>query len=420
MEQKKILICYSDAGNGPVSASEALRDTLQLMNSEESLNVSIIDVLKETTSAGFLTVRIYNYLLGKSLKWNALFLKLFYKSRLVSSGALLKPTANKLAEVFAREKPSVLVFTNPWIIGYGLRAVKKLPADNRPKCISLVIDLGTKILPPSWYQKDIDLFIVPTPEAKEQLVTFGAARDKIMILGMPVRPSVLGINGQFSDSLREQQSNGIANTVPHVLVMAGRSGTRNTVKIVKELLELREKFAIRMTVLCGQNLQLQRRVKEVVATWRADPSRKDNRHGSPDRQRGAQENGTDDILVEGYVPDVYSYMRQADLLITKPGALTVSEAIVLKLPMILDIDPAIMGQEMGNVEYIRSRGMGLVAEKIHDIPALVERYFNDENLRMAIKKNIHSNSDLAGTARIAEAILTTLKVGAKSSIADNS
>jgi len=403
---RKVMICYSDAGNGPLAASQALRDAIKLVDSDLPVDVRLIDVLKETTWAGYVSVRAYNKLLSKSLWWNTACLRIFYSSGAIRSGILLKHQADKLTSILQREKPSVLVLTNPWIIGFALEAARKLPADKMPKTVSLVIDIGIEKLPPSWYQKGIDLFIVPTKEAAEQLASLGAPRDSIRILGMPVNPRVLYLAASNSTQDVARSYSRTQQDTPHILVMAGREGTRNTSRIVKELLKLSEKLPMRLTVLCGKNLLLRRKIARYAASLYSAENGVTTRQPA-EIQPGHFKAKNDTLLsIEGFVPDVYTCMKEADLLITKPGAMTISEAISLKLPTLVDASPCVMGQEIGNVEYIKSRGLGMIANRLEDVSPLVESFFTDQTFRNRIKTSLSSDTDIQGTIAIARAILS--------------
>ena len=120
----KILICYSNAGNGPISASTALADVLEI-KSNKKVRVVKVDVLKTANQVGYLVVKIYNYLLHHNLIWNTLGLRLFYTSNLVKSGKLLAFSLRNMILILQKETPDAIAFTNPWIIGYVIRAVRK-------------------------------------------------------------------------------------------------------------------------------------------------------------------------------------------------------------------------------------------------------------------------------------------------------
>jgi 1,2-diacylglycerol 3-beta-galactosyltransferase len=70
-------------------------------------------------------------------------------------------------------------------------------------------------------------------------------------------------------------------------------------------------------------------------------------------------------LIYGFVHEMPDFMRAADILVTKAGPGTISEALNAGLPMILY--SRLPGQEDGNVDYVISEGVGVWAPKTSDI-----------------------------------------------------
>jgi processive 1,2-diacylglycerol beta-glucosyltransferase len=374
------MICYSDAGNGPITSSIAIAESIKEL-AKEDVNITVMDVLKKTTKLGFLVVKLYNYLLSKSLFWNTLGLSIFYHSKLIRSGVLLNFSLKKLIDLLNIEHPSIIIFTNPWIIGYVIKAVQK--TNFRPKMVSVVIDIGENI-PPSWYHTDIDLFIAPTEEVKRDLQSYGASNHKIKVLGMPVSKRILELsNLHKTKSVCKDKE---CKNKSHVLIIGGRSGTKNTFPIVKYL--MKENIPIHLIILCGYNEKLKNKITYYIkkSTYLKN------------------EADSNKITVLGFVPDIYSFMLTSDIIITKPGALTISESIILGIPLILDIFPIVMGQEIGNVKYVETNGLGLIARKPKDVSVLVKNILFDTHLRNNMLTQLN-DTKLYGTMNISKAIL---------------
>ncbi|MCP6646359.1 hypothetical protein NL493_29875, partial [Klebsiella pneumoniae] len=70
--------------------------------------------------------------------------------------------------------------------------------------------------------------------------------------------------------------------------------------------------------------------------------------------------GNHNVLILGYTHHMNEWMAASNLMITKPGGITISEALARKVPMIF-LDPA-PGQELENALYFESKGMGKVAD----------------------------------------------------------
>ena len=120
---------------------------------------------------------------------------------------------------------------------------------------------------------------------------------------------------------------------------------KNTFEIVKYL--MKENIAMHLIILCGYNERLKNKIKYYI-----NKSNYLKNEIDPNK-----------ITVLGFVPDIYSFMITSDIIITKPGDLTIAESIILGIPLILDIFPVVMGQEIGNVKYVETNGLGLIARK---------------------------------------------------------
>ena len=103
------------------------------------------------------------------------------------------------------------------------------------------------------------------------------------------------------------------------------------------------------------------------------------------------------VEVIGFPESIIPLFQASSVVITKPGALTISELVALKKPFILDTSPAVMPQERGNVEFVREENCGLIAHKLADIPTMVERILS--------RRPEFSYPQIYGTDRIGEFIL---------------
>jgi 1,2-diacylglycerol 3-beta-galactosyltransferase len=77
-------------------------------------------------------------------------------------------------------------------------------------------------------------------------------------------------------------------------------------------------------------------------------------------------------LVYGFVHRMPDFMRAADILVTKAGPSTITEALNAGLPMILY--SRLPGQEDGNVDYVLSEGVGLWAPKTSYIVSALQSW----------------------------------------------
>jgi processive 1,2-diacylglycerol beta-glucosyltransferase len=204
-----------------------------------------------------------------------------------------------------------------------------------------------RIVPPVWVQvTDFDLhrmwvqagmrgYFAANNEIAFRMVAQGIPYDSVHVTGIPVMP----IFSQRADRSECANELGIAPDRITLLVMTGGSGLASGEAIIERLSELPGDFQI--VALAGKNQQLLEKYRALAA---AHPGR---------------------IFPLAFTTTIERVMAAADLAITKPGGLTISECLAVGLPMVL-VAP-IPGQEERNADYLMEQG---VAVKAPDMVAL--------------------------------------------------
>lgn len=116
----------------------------------------------------------------------------------------------------------------------------------------------------------------------------------------------------------------------------------------------------------------------------------------------------DNLHVVGFTRDVPLWMDAADMIISKPGGLTSSEAMAKRLPMIA-ID-AVPGCETKNREYLTENGCALTAPTEH-IPTLADELLTDESLAARLARNMEENFPHGAAKRICERVISLINAG---------
>jgi 1,2-diacylglycerol 3-beta-galactosyltransferase len=78
------------------------------------------------------------------------------------------------------------------------------------------------------------------------------------------------------------------------------------------------------------------------------------------------------LFVEGFTRDVPRYMQLADYFIGKPGPASISEAVAMRLPVIVESNAWTLPQERYNPQWIREQGIGVVLPNFRGIARAVE------------------------------------------------
>lgn len=180
---------------------------------------------------------------------------------------------------------------------------------------------------PFWEETNCDYYVVPHEDLVEEFAQKGVPRDKLLPWGIPVRLGFLKPLGKEE----ARKSCGLAKDALVFLVMGGSMGFGRIQIFVQELarrLEQKEEII----VICGNNEKL----KAVLEKELQNRSK---------------------VTVLGFTDKVADYMAACDVIFTKPGGLSSTEAAVRQIPMI-HTSP-IPGCENRNLEFFQSRGMSI-------------------------------------------------------------
>ncbi len=179
-----------------------------------------------------------------------------------------------------------------------------------------------------WVHPEVDRYLVPSESVAGGLIERGIDEARVEVTGLPISP-------KFSSTLGKsemRQKHGLDEDRPVVLVMAGAYGMLSGVtEVVEECVSLPERPQV--LVVCGRSPKMKQHLEGKFSSK--------------------------DVVALGFVDYVDELFEAADVLITKAGGITVSEALAKKIPMI--IYRPIPGQEDFNTQYLLAHGAGLSA-----------------------------------------------------------
>lgn len=263
--------------------------------------------------------------------------------------------------------PDIAICTHPTPAGTISQA--NLAGRYTP-CVTIITDYTAHS---QWVHAGVDRYIVPSEEMAADLVRRGIPAGRVSATGVPVDPAFL----QPVDRDAVIASHGFDPSLPLVLVMVGAQALVGG--LPRAVARLVEAAPMNLLVVAGHS-------RTVV--------------GQLNRIRHPR------LRVLGFTPYVPQLMGAADLLITKPGGVTVSEATVRGVPMIL-FKP-IPGQEDGNVAYMVEHGAAVIARKPAAVSRLAAELLADpERLRdMAARSRALARPNATGdTLDVVEAVM---------------
>lgn len=254
----------------------------------------------------------------------------------------------RLLKIIHHEKPDLIVVTHPLVTNV-LGTLKGEKEFNTP-IISIVTDY---MIHQAYINDDIDAYIVGSDYTKETMINKGVEESKVYPYGIPVRKSFLDYSGTVKKDYNVDLS---------VLLMGGSMGSSQLEKALQNL--IKTEHYLKIIVVCGNNNKLKKRIEKLVE----------------------ENNGSKKIEIYGFVDHIPELMDKADVIITKPGGLTTTEAIIKNIPMIVPY--YIPGQEGENADFLVETGMAIKVDKIKELSAVVDHLVMNKDILDSMAKNM--------------------------------
>lgn len=303
--------------------------------------------------------------------WHTLYYSTNNHARYTLVERLVQPLIRpKLKGVLNAIRPDVIVSVFP-ALGYTIqRAVQEL-GWHTPLGI-VVADLVS--IHQAWRCPNATWYAVPTDEARNSFASAGIDPGSIHVFGLPLRRAFLR---QPPDRFGLRRELGLPMGKSVVLVTGGGEGTGELEDMVDALLA--SHLPYHLVVVTGRNERLRRslvRKTQGLPCW-----------------------------VLGYVTNMARWMWASDVIVTKAGPSTIVEAVHCGLPMVLT--GAIPGQEEGNVSFVLSNGLGVMATEPRDVVPSVAKLLTAPTLVAEIRSAMQRIRRPQAALEIARLILAS-------------
>jgi len=212
-----------------------------------------------------------------------------------------------------------------------------------PFIVSIVTDFEAHAL---WMDGCVDLYCVAAAETRARLVARDADPGRVVATGIPIAAK---FSGRLEPKAIRKQA-GLRDDLPTLLVLSGGFGMGPVAEILAELDKVPRAF--QTVVVTGRNEELRR---NLAAADRKHPTH-----------------------ILGFATNMHELMAVADLVITKPGGLTSSEALALGKPLFI-LNP-IPGQEAANSDFLLERGAAAKVNRVEDLPYRIEQLLGSKKL----------------------------------------
>ena len=382
----KILIISSDTGGGHRSAAAAIVAGVQKFFEGESYAVRVVRAVEESHAVTEKLVRLYNWLLRNRQHWMKYLYWFVNRFRPDTRQFFHKRCVGYVVELFERWCPHVVVSVHPLTQHLLGRVLKELKLADRIPLVSVVTDPYYGFWK-GWACDDVTLYLVATAGARQQLIDYGIAPERIKISGMPVHPKFA-----YPGEAAARAARHALDLDPEkftVFVNAGWEGGGNVPQIFREL--VRGKLDVQAIFLAGRNEELKLEVESLAST------------------------ATFPVKVIGYSEHVEQLMGAANVMISKLGGLTTFEAFSCRLPIIADATTQPMPQEAGAARLIVKRGAGVLLERATDIVPVIKRMVEDTAHYSALRAATVGLAIPNATRHIVEEIVALIPASVSSS-----
>ena len=348
---KKIHVVFHDGGGGHRNAAVALQTVISQQQRDWQVELiqfqdltDRLDVLRKLT--GIRIQQQYNILLQNG--WT---LGSTYLLRILQATIRLfhRPLVN-LLEPFWREKPAeLLISVIPHFNGQICESWNRV-YPGRP-FVTIITDLAD--FPPRFWIEPVkeQYVIAGTEKAAEQARAMGHDDAHVFLTsGMILRPDFYVEDNSDPIALRREM--GLREDVPTAIVLFGGHGSKVMYDITEKLDAA--SLTLQLILICGRNEDLAAKLR--ARQWKMP------------------------VHIVGFTKEVHRLMRAADFLIGKPGPGSIAEAMVRKLPVLIECNAWTLPQERYNAEWVKEKGVGIVLKSFGNVVEGVKRMLDPATL----------------------------------------
>ena len=366
MAAKKVLILTCSHGSGHQMVTQALKESFLKRGCE----VFTKDLFHET-NAGINKIIEKSYLLSYGFG-SHIYKKMYDSMEKSAHGAFIYKlwtlTRKTLLHLIDTLHPDCIINTYP----YTISSILKREQYPDIPVFTVVTDF---CIPAAWEHQDTDRFYVACDQVENSLIRFGISPDKIIKTGIPIRQA-------FYAPYDKKQLQKKYHLSPDKKTMILFAGTYGVLKNMSEICQKIDHFEqLQTIVICGKNHSLYQTL-------------------SAFHLKNTQ--------IMGFVDHIAELYHCGDLMITKPGGITLSEVIATKTPVILY--KPVPGQENENAEWFKKCGAAIVTHTEVELLIAIESLKNNE-VQQHSMKNALGKMDYGHSAdRISDDILKQLNL----------
>jgi UDP-N-acetylglucosamine:LPS N-acetylglucosamine transferase len=281
----------------------------------------------------------------------------------------LQPAAPRLAAFWNPKAPQVVISTIPLCNGIIFAAARK--SNPGVLCVTIPVDME-EFHSRYWFDPSLgSYYLCGTERLMQQALRRGVPKSHVFPLrGMPIHPSFHAPEG--TEPAIALEGLGLRGDLPTVLIFFGGQGSRYMADIARRLDA--SAAPLNIIVICGHH----QAAYEELRKWRF-------------RKPG---------FIVGYTDRVAEYMRLANVMVGKPGPISIHEAIACRVPLVLLDNPSLRILFEYSMDWVEQQGIGKRVRSLADIPSAVGDLLASDHWRRNMERiRVDANADAASCLR---------------------
>ena len=369
----KLLITYASFGSGHKSVAEYVQDYFQ--EHSKNFEIKVIDVMDYGSIFAKLNQKIFNL----NFKFqNSLSSTIGYE---ISDNKIVTAPYKEITKAFLKSKlkdeilkfnPDIMISTH-FLGSIAMGSINK-KYGTKTKIITILTDYASHSM---WLKnhKREDAYIVSNDIVKTELIKYGIEENKIYPFGIPLSSKFKIVDN--IDVVKAKYK--VNNDKLTILFFGGGSlGASFTYSYFKQL--LKQNLDVNIIFVSGKNTKLQQKCNKYVS-----------------------ENNILNTHILGFTKDVSNLLNISDLVITKPGGLSVTEALEMKTPMILI--PGNGGQENHNARFITKNKFGIRIRNPYSLAKKTTKLVNNKKIIEEMYNNLKKYEENKSVEKLLKLVL---------------
>ncbi len=374
-QKQKYLFLYLRTGGGHLAPARSVAKYITEQHGE-TIEPVLVDGLAEAKPFARYVIEDGYRLLQAKAKWYYEFL--YATNKFPPIGYFNVAAANFYIKPYIRkrimeEKPAKIVIFHFFLIAPVYQALKEL---------GLSIPVVTAITDPFtahplWFQNKRQQFIVFSERLKQHCLKRGIPESSVNVFPFIIDEKfTVSLSAEMITEVRTRF--GFDPKKKLVLIIGGGDGIPHGKSILNNILSA--PLSVQVAIVCGKNKELHAEALELKKQF-------------------------PELSVFGFVDFVYELLNASDIVITKCGASTIMEILMMmKVPVIIDY---LWEQELGNMEFVRDNQLGIFERNISKLPIIISRLCTDEPYYTSFVHNIEAQHLRNGTGSVGDFIVSS-------------